>query len=207
MSKNSTILMLIVDQSGSMSSLKSETEQSMNKLIDEQKALPGELAIKLVTFSHTVKLSPLVKAENFPRATIEPGGMTALYDAMGLGTDALTKEINGLEQKPANVVVLTVTDGFENASQEYNSVRVKKLIEYYRDKEQWEFLFLGANQDAILTAQELGMKGGSALTYDASGKGINESVAAASRYISATRSGLEASFTDEDRTKSGLTGP
>jgi uncharacterized protein YegL len=197
-----TVLMLIVDQSGSMSSIKEETQQSMDRLIADQKSMPGRLDIKLVTFSHNVQSQPLVKADNFAGVSIEPGGMTALYDAMGLGTDALSKELNGLEDKPTNIIVLTVTDGFENASQEYNSERIQKLIKFYSDSEQWEFMFLGSNQDAILTAKELGMKGGSALTYDASSKGVNESVAAASRYISATRSGLEASFTDEDRTKS-----
>ncbi len=202
MSKDFTVLMLVVDQSGSMSSIKQEAQQSMDALIAEQKAAPGRLAIKLVTFDNTVKNSKLVDAADFAGIKLEPGGMTALYDAIGIGVSSLNKEIKKLDEEPTNVVALIVTDGFENASQEYDSDKIKKLIEKHRDKKQWEFVFLGANQDAILTAHELGLRGTSALTYTPSSKGVNESVAAASRYITATRTGLEASFTDEDRTKS-----
>lgn len=201
---NNTILMLIVDESGSMSSIKQESQQAFDELLRSQKDEPGKLGIKLVTFNHNVKINPIVDAKDFSGLTLTTEGMTALHDAMGLGIADLDREIQDLPEaeKPDRVIVVTVTDGMENSSREYSSSTVKRLVLAHQDIDKWEFLFLGANQDAVLTAQSFGIRAGSALTYSATEDGITHSVAAASGYITATRSGLEASFSDEDRDKS-----
>ena len=205
---NHTALMLIVDQSGSMSSIKQESQQAFNELLALQKAEPGTLSVKLVTFNHNVNLGVLTDASDFKGLTLVTEGMTALHDAMGMGITDLDKEIQALPEgnRPDRVIVVTVTDGLENSSREYTATTVKRLVRAHQDVDKWEFVFLGANQDAVLTAESFGIRAGSALTYHASDEGITQSVAAASGYIAAARSGLEASFTDEDRRKSGLTG-
>lgn len=204
---NHTALMLVVDQSGSMSSIKQESQQAFDELLALQKAEPGTLSVKLVTFNHNVNLGALTDASNFKGLTLITEGMTALHDAMGMGITDLDKEIQALpdDQRPDRVIVVTVTDGQENSSREYAASAVKRLVRAHQEVDKWEFLFLGANQDAVLTAETFGIRAGSALTYHASNEGITKSVAAASGYITATRSGLEASFTDEDRRQSGLT--
>lgn len=196
--------MLIVDESGSMSSIKQESQQAFDELLKLQKAEPGTLGVKLVTFNHNVNIKPTVDAKDFNGLSLTTEGMTALHDAMGLGIADLDREIQDLPEveKPDRVIVVTVTDGQENSSREYAAATVKRLVLAHQEIDKWEFLFLGANQDAVLTAQSFGIRAGSALTYNATEDGITHSVAAASGYIAATRSGLEASFSDEDRDKS-----
>ncbi len=207
MNENLTVLMLIVDQSGSMSAIQQESQQALDELIKAQKEQPGELMIKTVTFNHQVDIKPLLKANEVPNIVLEPQGMTALHDAMGLGIKSLDAELTELAQSndfPAKVIVVTVTDGAENSSREYRAESVKRLVEALKSTEKWDFIFLGANQDAVTTAGYLGINAGSTMTYAASPRGVTESIAATARYISDTRSGLATEFTDQER-KSGLT--
>jgi len=208
MDKDYTVLMLIVDQSGSMMSIREESQQALDDLIKNQKEQPGKLGIKLITFNHRVACSGLVDSESFTGVVLEPEGMTAMHDAIGIGIKSLSNEIDNLVvdgQMPGKVIVVTITDGFENSSREHNSESIKKMIEAYKRVEGWEFIFLGANQDAITTAKSLGINAGSTMTYVASPRGVAESIAATARYIADTRSGIETEFTDEERNKSGLT--
>lgn len=207
MNKDLTVLMLIVDQSGSMSAIQEESQQALDDLVKAQKAEPGELMIKTVTFNHEVNINSLLKADEVPDIVLEPQGMTALHDAMGLGIKSLDDELTKLQREdnfPAKIIVVTLTDGAENASREYRADSVKRLVKASKNVEGWEFIFLGANQDAITTAKALGIRAGSTMTYVASPRGVTESIAATTRYISDTRSGLMTEFTDEER-KSGLT--
>lgn len=206
MDKDFTVLMLIIDQSGSMGLIKEESQQALDELVKSQKEQPGKLAIKLVTFNHSVNISPLSAADDFEGVVLEPQGMTALHDAMGLGIKSLDKDITNLKETPEKVIVVTLTDGAENSSCEYTASSVKKLVDAFQKVENWEFLFLGANQDAITTAKQFGISRGSTMTYDASPEGVSASIQATTRYITDTRSGLAPTFTDEERNKSGLTG-
>lgn len=209
MNKDLTVLMLIIDQSGSMGIIREESQQALDALVNAQKNEPGDLAIKLITFNHDVDIHPLVKSDEFKGVTLQPQGMTALHDAMGLGIKSLDAEITELakdDNMPGKVIVVTLTDGAENSSREYAAESVRRLVDAFQTGENWEFIFLGANQDAITTAKQFGISRGSTMTYVASAEGIDESIRATTRYISDTRSGLAASFTDEERNKSGLTG-
>lgn len=204
MNKDFTALMLVIDQSGSMGVIREESQQALDGLIKAQKEEPGKLSIKLVTFNHKVTAHKLVNAEDFEGVTLAPEGMTALHDAMGSGITLFDKEIKDLEEQPGKVIVVVLTDGMENSSIEYATASVKQLVESYKSAG-WEFLFLGANQDAVFTAQQFGISKGSALTYEATAEGIAESINATTRYLGATRSGLKTEFTEEERAKSGLT--
>lgn len=201
MSEDFTALMLVVDQSGSMGVIREESQQALDGLIKDQKEMPGKLSIKLVTFNHRVSSHNLLSAEHFHGVTLDPEGMTALHDAMGIGITSFDKEIKALEDKPTNVIVVILTDGMENASIEYATASVKDLVES-RKNAGWEFVFLGANQDAVFTAKQFGIAKGSALTYTADAEGITESLNATARYLGATRSGLKTEFTDDERSKS-----
>lgn len=202
--KDFSALMLIVDCSGSMSSIWEEAESSMNNLLKEQRELPGKLSIKMVEFNERVKSKKLVDSSKFGEWKMFPSGFTALYDAIGIGIDELGKELAELteDERPASVIVAIVTDGHENTSQEYTGEMIKEMINNQKAVFNWEFIFLGANQDAISTAQGFGIGKNSAMTFGANSAGVTNSVAATSRYLSETRSGLEASFTDDDRDKS-----
>lgn len=204
MNKDFTALMLVIDQSGSMGTIREESQQALDGLIKAQKEEPGKLAIKLVTFNHKVTAHNLQNAEDFEGVTLAPEGMTALHDAMGSSITLFAKEIEELEEKPGKVIVVVLTDGMENSSVEYATISVKMLVEEYKTAG-WEFLFLGANQDAVFTAQQFGIAKGSALTYEATAEGITESINATTRYLGATRSGLKTEFSEEERAKSGLT--
>ncbi len=204
MNKDYTALMFIVDTSGSMSSIWEQTEKSVNDLLEEQKKFPGKLSIKMVEFTHDVKSKKLIDSKDFPEWKLLPHGFTALHDAIGIGIDELGQELAGLteEERPASVIVAIMTDGFENSSKEYTASKVKKMIDHQRDVYNWEFIFLAANQDAIATARGYGIGHESAMTFGANSKGVNNTMAATSRYMSGTRSGLVESFSDDDRDKS-----
>lgn len=202
--KDLTALMLVVDCSGSMSSIWREAESSIDNLLKEQRELPGNLFIKMVEFNERVKSNLLVDSSKFGDWKMFPSGFTALHDAIGIGINELGQELAGLTEKdrPASVIVAIITDGQENSSKEYSGDKIKEMIDHQRDVFNWEFIFLGANQNAIATAKGFGIGHASAMTFGANAGGVTNSVAAASRYLSETRSGLEASFTDEDRDKS-----
>src|SRR5208282_5950434 len=97
------------------------------------------------------------------------------------------------------VIVVTLTDGLENASKHYNLEQIGELIREQRDKYNWDFVFLGANQDAIATAAAMSMPLPSAMSYSPSKAGIAATMAAASKYVGAARGGRAAAFSEEDR--------
>jgi hypothetical protein len=103
------------------------------------------------------------------------------------------------DERPGKVVVMIVTDGGENASREYTNEKIKELVERQQNDYQWEFLFLGANIDSFAVAGAWGISKGSTIDYAANGAGAASVLRAASNYVTSTRSGLDASFTDEDR--------
>jgi hypothetical protein len=114
--------------------------------------------------------------------------MTALYDALGKTINTVGQELAALDEseRPGLVQFVIITDGMENASREFTSDAVKNLITHQTEKYNWDFVFVGSNQDAVLTASTLGISAGSALTYD------NATVGAASAswgdYVTTTRS-------------------
>jgi hypothetical protein len=114
--------------------------------------------------------------------------MTALYDAIGKTINTVGRELADLDEseRPGLVQFVIITDGMENASREFTSDAVKNLITHQTEKYNWDFVFIGSNQDAVLTASTLGISAGSALTYD------NATVGAASAslgdYVTTTRS-------------------
>jgi uncharacterized protein YegL len=200
---NYTALMLIIDRSGSMSSIRDDMVGGLNGLLEEQKKQPGLLTVSVVSFDNAVELPHRMAAPSGVTVELDPRGATALYDAMGFGINTMASDIDALPEhaKPSTVQII-VTDGEENASGEYSGKLIKKLVTEKTKSENWDFVFLGANQDAVMKAAELGIGEGSALTYDAGADGVQNMASSANRYMSDRRQNSQAAFSPEERRKS-----
>ena len=184
MNKNLTEIVFILDRSGSMSGLESDTIGGFNAMIEKQKKAPGEALVSTILFDNVSEvihdrvnirdIKPMTDSEYCVR------GCTALLDAIG---DAIhhignVHKYAREEDVPAHTLFVITTDGMENASRLYDSARVKQMIEHEKSKYGWEFLFLGANIDAIRVAGNIGICADFAATYlhDEKGTALNYEV-------------------------------
>jgi hypothetical protein len=202
-----THLYFLLDRSGSMQSIKSDIEGGFAAFIDEQRKGPGECLANLSQFDdvYEVVYADRPLADVTP-LDLQPRNMTALHDAMGrLITDAGAK-LAGLpeDQRPGTVIVAIMTDGLENASKEWNAPAIKALVEVQTQQFSWEFLYMGADQDAVEVGVGLGISAANSITY-AKGK-AREAMAVSGGKISGLRSqrivnpaAAMPAFTDEER--------
>lgn len=177
MKNNITELVFILDRSGSMSGLESDTIGGFNAMIEKQKRQEGLAYVSTVLFNHDSKvIHDRVRLEDIQSMTREDymvGGCTALLDAIG-GAIHHIGNIHKYARKedvPEHTLFVITTDGMENASRHYDSKTVKKMIEHQKKKYGWEFLFLGANIDAVETARNFGIDESRAVNYHADGFG------------------------------------
>ena len=150
--------------------------------------------VKLVQFDdqyETVFDKPLKECPELTQNTFVPRGSTALLDAQGRTIVELGQELAALpeHERPSKVIVVTLTDGLENASKQYNLEQIGEMIREQRDKYNWDFVFLGANQDAIATAAAMSIPLPSAMSYSTSKAGVAATMAAVSHYVGAARRG------------------
>jgi hypothetical protein len=204
MKHNFTRIAIILDRSGSMESCKESTVAGFNEFIRTQRELPGEAMVKLVQFDDQYEAvfdMNLKMCPELTQDTFVPRGSTALLDAQGRTIVELGRELAALPEsgRPSTVIVVTLTDGMENASKEFSLDKIGEMIREQRDKYNWDFVFLGANQDAIATAAAMSIPLPSAMSYSTSKAGVAASMAAVSHYVGAARSGLPAAFSEEDR--------
>jgi hypothetical protein len=201
---NYTALLLVIDRSGSMSSIRDDMVGGLNDLIEEQKKQPGLLTINLVQFDNQIELLHRLADPASVTIKLKPRGGTALYDGIGVGINTLQADIDALPEhaRPGTVQVIVVTDGAENSSSEYSGQVIKKLITEKSATNTWDFMFLGANQDAVMKAAELGISRESSLTYAANSGGVHNMTSSAARYVSDRRRGSGTSFSPEERRKS-----
>jgi len=197
-----THIAVIADRSGSMSTIAKDMNGGLEEFLKEQAEFDGTLLVDITTFDGSVEtVAKGVKASEVSHPIIVPRGMTALNDAIGITVANLGERFAKLEesQRPGKVIVMVVTDGGENSSSEYTTEKVKELVTRQQDEWKWEFLFLGANIDSFNVAGGYGILRGSTINYEASAAGANSVIATASAYVTRTRSGLEADFTEEER--------
>jgi hypothetical protein len=204
MKDNFTRIAIVLDRSGSMESCKESTVAGFNEFIRTQREIPGEATVKLVQFDdqyETVFDKPLKQCPELTQNTFVPRGSTALLDAQGRTIVELGQELAALpeQERPSKVIVVTLTDGLENASKQYNLDKIGEMIREQRDKYNWDFVFLGANQDAIATAAAMSIPLPSAMSYSTSKAGVAATMAAVSHYVGAARKGNAAAFSAEDR--------
>ena len=177
MKNNLTELVFILDRSGSMAGLESDTIGGFNAMLEKQKKQEGECFVSTVLFDDSsVVLHDRLKLSNVPSMTQNDYtvcGCTALIDALG---DAI-KHIGNIhkyaraEDVPQNTIFVITTDGQENASHKYTAEKVKAMIERQKEKYGWEFLFIGANIDAVQTASRYGISADRAVNYNADSQG------------------------------------
>jgi uncharacterized protein YegL len=184
-----THLYFLLDRSGSMQSIKADTEGGFAAFIAEQrKNVDGECRVTLAQFdnSYDVVYSELPLAD-VPPLDLAPRGSTALLDAMGkLITEAGAKLAELPEdQRPGTVVVAVMTDGHENASREWTHAAIKSLVEQQTEQYRWQFMYMGADQDAIEVGRSIGVSAEHSVTY---GRGkAREAMAATSAKVAGLR--------------------
>lgn len=169
-----TELVFILDRSGSMSGLESDTVGGFNSMIEQQKETDGEVYVSAVLFDdNTEVLYDRVRISDIRKMTRKDyfvRGCTALYDAIG----GAVKHISNIhkyarkEDIPEHTLFVITTDGMENASRKYDQHSVKTLIERMKEKYGWEFIFIGANIDAVSVARDVGISEERASNYKAS---------------------------------------
>jgi uncharacterized protein YegL len=156
---------VVIDRSGSMGKLTQDTIAGFNEFLSEQRRHPGKLLVHLTLFDTTVDARPaedITTIADLDETTYQTGGMTALYDAVGTTITNLDRAQT--ETGATAVILCIITDGAENASVEYASDQVKKLVED-RQAAGWEVLFLGANLAAMAEAQHIGVAASSMAAY------------------------------------------
>lgn len=202
-----TRLVFLLDRSGSMQSIKSDVVGGFEAFIAEQRTGDGVCTVTLAQFDHDYQVIyrdlPLAQV---PPLTLLPRGRTALLDSMGKLITDTAAELQALPEadRPGTVIVAIMTDGLENASGEWRRPDIKALVEQQTNDHGWEFLYMGADQDAVEVGKGLGVKDGQAITY-AKGKS-REAMLATSANIRGYRSAklrdsgaVMVGFTDEQR--------
>ena len=184
MKNNITELVFILDRSGSMAGLESDTIGGFNAMIEKQKKIDGKCFVSTVLFDNVSE----VLHDRVDLALIQPmtdkdytvGGCTALIDAIGGAIHHIGNihKYARPEDVPEHTVFVITTDGMENASHRYTADKVKNMVQRQTEKYGWEFLFLGANIDAVETASNIGIAKDRAVNYhsDKEGTALNYSV-------------------------------
>lgn len=191
--KNLTELVFILDKSGSMAGLEADTIGGYNAMLKKQQQAEGEAIVTTVLFDHEYDLlhdrinikgiSPLTEKD------YEVRGSTALLDAIGftIGKIVNVQKRTREEEQAEKVLFVITTDGMENASREFTADKIKKMVQYQKEKYAWEFLFLGANIDAISTAARFGIEEDFAVEYHADATGTQINYEAVSEAVSSLR--------------------
>ena len=193
MKNNLTELVFILDRSGSMAGLESDTIGGFNSMIEKQKKQEGDCYVSTVLFDNESEvLHDRVKLGDIPRMTDRDytvRGCTALIDAVGGAIHHIGNihKYARNEDVPEHTMFVITTDGQENASHRYTSGQVREMIERQREKYGWEFIFLAANIDAVETAEAIGIRRERAVNYHQDAKGTGVMYCAMSNAISAMR--------------------
>ena len=184
MKKGLTELVFILDKSGSMSGLESDTLGGFNSMLKKQKLVEGECLITTVLFDDEVRLlhdrANIKAVQPLTGKDYWVGGSTALYDAMGTAMHKIANACRHTDEayRPEHVLFVVITDGYENSSREYNGSRIRELVSKHKEKDHWKFIYLGANLDAKEAAKDVGIEEDMAQDFiaDATGVSLNMDV-------------------------------
>ena len=206
--KKDVDIIVVLDRSGSMQSIKNETISGFNSFVSEQKKLDYRSSLTLVQFDDRYQIDyesvDINKVPELNTDTFVPRGLTALLDAIGK-TIKTTRDRYGKLVKndlPDKTIFVIITDGQENNSTKYNRKRIFKKIRKMEKEHNWEFVFLGANQDAISEANNYGINAKRAMTYAADKVGTTDMFFSLSANIEESlENGGEFEFTNEQRDK------
>ncbi len=193
--KNATELVFILDRSGSMGGLEDDTIGGFNAFVDKQKALDQEVHICTVLFNDQIAVLhdrlDLKAIMPLSAKDYQVGGATALLDAIGYGIEKIVavQRSTAPELQANKVLFVIMTDGHENASSHYSSSKIKQMIEYQQEKFSWEFVFMGANIDAIETSGRYGFRADRTVNFSADKEGMEANFRNIDKMVHSFRSG------------------
>ena len=197
MKNNITELVFVLDKSGSMCGMEADTVGGFNATLTRQKALEGKVYVSTVLFSNDSQvlhdrldiqeISPMQEKE------FRVGGCTALLDAVGDAIHHISNVHKYIREEdvPEHTIFVIITDGMENASHRYSTSDVKKMIEERTNAFGWEFIFLGANIDAVSTAENIGIRRERASEYRQTQEGTIDCYGAVDRFCYSIRCDME----------------
>jgi len=175
--QNITDITILLDRSGSMQTIKKDMEGAFDSFIESQSQIENdECVVNLFQFDvecdNVYENRPISLV---PPLSITPRGMTALFDALGTIIQKTGERLARIPEsdRPARVVFVIITDGAENASKEYTSEQIKEIIQHQSKTYNWQFVYLGANQDSFASASQIGILASSTQDYNPTTEGIN----------------------------------
>jgi uncharacterized protein YegL len=197
MDKNKIWLGIVLDRSGSMDECKAEAIGGFNRVIEDQKKTAGATLVTVVQFDDLYEVlydGVLVEqVKPLDSTTFVPRGWTALLDAMGKTINTIGEKLAKMpdDERPAKVIIVTVTDGVENASKEFSHEQVKKMIEHQKEKYGWEFVFVGSEPRAVEYAHlVLGFAKSATVHYASGSAGTSSMFDSLSRGLSHAKSSV-----------------
>ena len=194
MKEGLTEIISIVDRSGSMQSILDDAIGGFNTFLAAQQRQPGQAKLSLILFDNEYQVVhqavDIQQVEPLNQDTYVPRGSTALLDAVGKTIDAVGERLAATaeSEKPSQVIVSILTDGYENASQTYSKPKVAEMIKHQTEKYNWAFEFQAANMDAFAAAKELSIAPDRVVQFEATSEGVREAFDQQSQRISAMRS-------------------
>lgn len=205
--KKSTDITIILDRSGSMSYIADSTIKGFNSFIEEQQNSEGEANLTLVQFDHEYQVLyenvNIKEVKNLTHDTFIPRGSTSLLDAIGVSINNAKNRIKltPKKQRPDNVIMVIITDGGENTSNKYTREKIFKKISKREAKDNWKFVFIGSNQDAIAVGSSFGISAKRSLTFANDDEGVEMAFASMSKKMSycVSDDSYDFAFSDEDR--------
>jgi len=210
MKDNLSQISVVLDRSGSMESVRQATIDGFNEFIEGQKNVPGDANVTLIQFDTenswelVFEGKPVKQAPKLTIETYKPRGGTPLHDALGHTIVDLGEKLSKIKEhdRPGKVIIVVMTDGLENSSTKYTSSKLAEMIKHQREVYKWEFVFLGANQDAILTGESLNIPRHSSMSYAANTPATANMMRSTSANIASYRSGQaqNVAYSSLDRT-------
>ncbi len=214
MKQDYTHITVILDRSGSMEGIREDVIGGFNAFLKEQQRTEGVATLSLIQFDtqqpyevvHSFKLVQAVPP--LTRETFVPRASTPLLDAMGHGINDLESQLHGMREgdRPAQVIMVFVTDGQENSSREFRKEQIARMIAEKQERSNWQFVFLSADLAAVNDAvRDYGVRATHAMAFDKTQQGSTSAFASVSSNVAGVRRREKAdmSFTDEDRGKQG----
>lgn len=190
---NLSELVYILDRSGSMHGMEEAAVEAFNQFVEEQQKVEGDAALTQVLFDDrfekAIDARPISKVPRMEIPDFAPRGCTALLDAIGVSIKATRKRIKAMPEgeQPATVIFAIFTDGHENSSRKYTWAKIADKIKRRTQKDGWQFLFLGANQDAIATASRMNIDRANSANVAFDRAGVSSQGSSFSRKASAYR--------------------
>ena len=201
---NYTAMLLVIDRSGSRAGIRDDMVGGLTAMLADQAAEPGLLTVDIVTFDTEIEQQCSLADPKDVTITLDPRGATSLFDAIGQSVTGFGRVLAALPDhaRPETVQVVVVTDGEENSSREFNLDAGRAMVTRQKEQFNWDFVFLGANQDAVFSGQRLGFDAGSSMTFAVAPEAVSNMNASVGRYIKDVRGKRKRMFDADERLSS-----